>query len=179
MDDKEKYMLLNVVKDEVNKISMEYRHGLRDEMFSVGHGVLPGTDDKVYDKINSQIGIHFDSHGLSKGHPSAQYEQLIYLLENGIDKSKQFHTAPFEVSNELRAGLGSGLGTSGGTCYKEGFAVLVSGYRKSLINDGITFVLINDIFGSDKIINTLKGIYENKYTIGRLSEQVEILKPNT
>lgn len=160
MDNENKNRLLGIIKERVNETCRKYKNRLHDEMFSVGHGTYPNSEE-VYEKINSDIRIYFDSHGLSKGHPVEQYEQLIFLLEKGVNKSRNFYTAPFEISNEFRAGIGAGLGTSGGTCYKDGFAIVISGYNKQLGKHGIKYVLINDVF--EDIIDILKEIYEDKY----------------
>jgi len=108
--DKEK--LLQTIRDKFNQIGFSYKktgRSLQDALFAVGRAHLT-LEDKPYEVIKGEIGQYFDAHGIAK---FDQLNSLLQLLENGIDPERPFHTAPFEVLDEDRAGLGAGLGTAG------------------------------------------------------------------
>lgn len=111
----------------------------------------------------------FDAHGISKGN---QLEQLLKLLETGIDPSKPFYTAPFEVTAEMRS-AGSVFGTSGGTAYKDGIAVVTSGFKQSIKKDGIKHVFLNDVYADMK--KPLQELFP-QYQVHLLSEQNAVLE---
>ena len=159
------------IKNKLNDIYFKNRNGLYDEMFSVSHGLLP--DGTIFEKIDGEIGQHFDAHGISKVSIFTQYKNLINILDNGIDKNKTFYTAPFEIPNDKRQAMASAMGTSGGTAYKDGLAILISGYNQSIQENGIKYVFINDIYND--IVDNLQKIYPN-YRIHKLSEQKAILE---
>ena len=98
-----------------------------------------------------------DAHGISKG--SNQTEQLIKILNEGIDPTKPFHTGP--LSNPL--GVGVGIGTAGGA-YTNGRYILTSDPGGKL-SDGIKNVLINDYGGNDgyfvKLQEELQKMFPN------------------
>lgn len=148
--------------------------GLGDALFAAGKGNFyesaDGTKSYFYESVDGKIGEHFDAHGIAK---LDQFSQLMNLLENGIDSSKDFYTAPFEISNEDRAGAGAGLGTSGGTTYKDGIAVVTSGFDQKLGQDGIKHVFLNDVY--QNLREPLAAAFP-QYQIHLLSEQKPILE---
>lgn len=148
--------------------------GLGDALFAAGKGNFyesaDGTKSYFYESVDGKIGEHFDAHGIAKLN---QFSQLMNLLENGIDSSKDFYTAPFEISNEDRAGAGAGLGTSGGTVYKDGIAVVTSGFDQKLGQDGIKHVFLNDVY--QNLREPLAAAFP-QYQIHLLSEQKPILE---
>jgi hypothetical protein len=162
--------------DSIKKISSEIyfknRNHLSDEMFMVSKGVIEHKDgtSSVFKKVPGDIGESFDAHGIDKGN---QLDNLLALLDKGIDSSRTFFTAPFELPDEKIAAMGAAIGTGGGTAYKGGLAVLVSGAGKSLSHDGIKHVFINDIYG--EILEPLQKAYP-KYSFHLLSEQSDVLE---
>lgn len=124
------------------------RHGVDDELFIEQHQC----------RVDPTIGARFNGHGIAKGSIEDQVSALNTILENGIDEQKGFYTAPYEVQNGLRAALGSALGTGGGTCYKDGFFVLLS-YPDEMIKNtkDIAVVLVNRPLYND--INVLKQAF--------------------
>ena len=125
------------------KIYFKKRITLSDDAFAIAHGINPETGEN-FELVSGEIGVNFDAHGIAK---TDQLKKLLALLKNGIDKSKPFYTAPFEIPDDARAAMGAAMGTSGGTAYKEGIAVITSGYKEKLSEDGIKHVFINDIYG--------------------------------
>lgn len=69
--------------------------------------------------------------------------------------------------------LGPALGTSGGTAYKGGIAVVTSGPNMELKRDGIKHVFINDIY--KQLIEPLTKLYP-QYSFHLLSEQKTVLE---
>ena len=92
--------------------------------------------------LDSKIGGQFDAHGIAKTSITDQLAQLNKLLTQGINKEKKFYTAPLVGPQ----GFGSCLGTPGGHAYRDGSFIIVSGKGKSLINDGIENVIVNDAY---------------------------------
>lgn len=155
------------------RIYFKYRDSLADELFLVSHWVYPFQDPdnlKVFEKVSGYIWEHYDAHGIDK---SDQLDKLIHILTYWIDKNRTFYTAPFEVPNEKRALLWPALWTSGWTAYKSWIAVLVSGYDKALVEDGIEYVFINDVYW--ELVPQLKVCFPN-YKFYLLSEQKQVLE---
>ncbi len=144
------------------------REGVWNDAFIVSNGMLP--DGTKFEKIDGAIGRDFDAHGIAK---TDQLDKLLALLNNGIDRSKPFFTAPFEIPDEERAAMGSAMGTSGGTAYKEGLAIVTSGYRESLTEGGIKHVFVNDVFRGLKDVLTKRF---PQYQFHLLSEQKKVLE---
>lgn len=165
----EKAVLADELKRQYNDVGLSKRATLRDEMFMAGQGINPETSE-LFETVDGKIGMNYDAHGVAK---TKQLEQLLNLLENGISKDHDFYTAPFEVPAEIRAGLASALGTAGGTAYKDGLAVLTSGYREKIQTDGIKHVFINDVFST--LRGTLEKIYP-QYEFHLLSEQKKVME---
>lgn len=114
------------------------------------HGKQPlnsNLDAMVYlQNLDGNVARCFDAHGIAKGTYAEQLEQLNNLLTKGIDKTKNFYTAPLDIPNELRAGTGAALGTSGGCAIRDGSFIIVSGKGKTLANNGIETVIVNDVY---------------------------------
>ncbi len=154
-------------------VSWENKGNLDDDVFIAGKGNY--YEDKKgngysWKSVDGDIGKDFDSHGLSK---TDQLERLLNLLENGIDTSKTFYTAPFELPDEYKAALGAALGTGDGTAYKDGIAVVASGFKERLSVDGIKHVFINDVYQS--LRDPLEKAFP-KYQFHLLSEQNRVLE---
>lgn len=81
-----------------------------------------------------------DAHGIAKGD---EINHLLNILINGIDTNRAFFTAPLDIDPDKAAGMGAGLGTGGGTAYKDGVFIIASEPGKELTKDGIKTVLIN------------------------------------
>jgi hypothetical protein len=99
-----------------------------------------------------------DAHGISKG--TNQLEQLVTLLNEGIDPSRPFYTAPLRVPD----GAGVGLGVGGGA-YTNGRFILTANPGEMIECSGIKNVLINDYGGHDgyfvKLQETLQNMFPN------------------
>lgn len=157
------------IKGISRQVYFSHRMSLDQDLNEVAMGINPETGKK-FDKINGEIGQFFDAHGISKMN---QLNNLLGILENGIDPTKTFYTAPFEISNENRAAFGSALGTAGGTAYKDGIAVLTGGYKQKLSEDGIKHVFINDLYA--KLKEPLSILF-SQYQFHLLSEQKQIME---
>ena len=112
-------------------------------------------DAMVYlNSLSGKIGQKFDAHGMAKGNLSEQLSELNSLLSNGIDKTKNFFTAPLAIPKDLIQGVGAGLGTSGGCAYRNGSFILVGEKSKLIEDSGIKHVIVNDAYY--KIIDDLQ-----------------------
>ena len=115
--------------------------------YKVPSGV--NCDAMVYlNSLPDEIGKQYDAHGLSKSSIPDQLEQLNELLTNGIDKTGKFYTAPLAVPVEEAAGAGTGLGTSGGCAVRDASFIITGDKSKSLKDDGIKHVIVNDAYYS-------------------------------
>lgn len=170
--DGERRKLLDEVKIAARDIYFTRRNRLSDDMFMAAQGIVEREDgtEITFEKVSGKIGKIFDAHGIDKG---KQLENLLHLLSNGIDTDRTFFTAPFEIPDENRPGVAAALGTSGGTAYKGGIAVLTSGPHQTLIEDGIKHVFINDVYGA--LVSPLATLYP-QYQFHLLSEQKEVLE---
>lgn len=92
--------------------------------------------------LPKEIGSNFDAHGMDKISVTNQLRQLNNLLTNGIDKSRNFFTAPLTCDPRL----GAGLGTAGGHAYRSGSFIVVADKGKNLVQDGIKHVIVNDAY---------------------------------
>jgi hypothetical protein len=101
-------------------------------------------------RIDWRLGEHFDAHGIAKGMPEAQLRSLLNLLDNGIDPSREFSTAPLEVDPDSAARHDGR--TAGGSAYKSGsFVVLGAPGTKEhpslgIVRGGIKAVIVNDAY---------------------------------
>lgn len=145
---------------------------LIDATSYVAHG-LRLEDDKPYDQVDPKIGAKFDAHGIAK---LDQLETLLKLLDSGVDKNRDFHSAPFEADTKDKAGLGAGLGTAGGTALKNGIAVVTSGFGEQIVKNGIKHVFLNDVYSALK--DPLEEMYP-QYKIHLLSEQKRVMEDET
>lgn len=146
------------------------RNSFGDTFFEVSHWILPSED--VFEKINDDIGFHFDAHGIAKWGIFQQIESLENILSKWIDTTRKFYTAPFSVPKSYQS-MASGMWTISGTAYKDWAFVLVSWYDKSLDKDGIEIIFVND--GIDVLLPYLREKYP-KYTFHLLSEQKQVLE---
>ncbi|MBI4250377.1 hypothetical protein HY622_02205 [Candidatus Uhrbacteria bacterium] len=142
---------------------------LDDDLFLVAHGMHPETQEP-FEQVAGEVGERYDAHGIAK---LDQLQSLLRLLDEGIDPKKDIHTAPFAVPDEKRAALGAALGTASGEAYKDGIAVVTSGYAKKLDSDGIRHVFVNDVYADMK--GPLQELYP-QYQIHLLSEQKKVLE---
>ncbi|MFA6198312.1 MAG: hypothetical protein WC734_04150 [Patescibacteria group bacterium] len=144
----------------------EYHGRITDELFMVGNGF--NVDGTPYEKVSGDVGRDYDAHGIAK---SNQLTKLLRLLEQGVDPGKEFHTAPFELRDNEREGAGGG--TTGGTAYKDGIAVVTSGYLQSITEYGIQHVFLNDVYA--RLREPLQSLFPD-VKIHLLSEQKEVLE---
>ncbi|MBP3730317.1 MAG: hypothetical protein J6I40_02460, partial [Mailhella sp.] len=122
--------------------------------------------------VDGELGQHYDAHGISKGGITDQFNKLLDILANGFDTSRDLHTAPFEITDEMRAALGAALGTSGGTAYRNGLATFVSRYDGK-VADGIGVVFIADRAAS--IIEPLRKAFPN-IRFEKMSDNARVLQ---
>lgn len=159
--------------EKINEIVYEkYRQGKNDlkaELLAISAGMDIETGKKFFEMVSGEVGQFFDAHGIDKGD---QVANLVSLLESGVDPERSFHTAPFEAPPEIKAGLGAGLGTAGGTAYKSGLAVVTSGFREKIKENGIKHVFINDAYA--KIKEPLSKLFP-QYQMHLLSEQKDVM----
>lgn len=103
-----------------------------------------GVDLDKLDRMNIETPV--DAHGIAKGNHLAY---LFDLLDNGVDTSRPFHSAPLfkQVDPTFGSGLGPGLGTADGKAYRDGPFIIAAKPGKTLKEDGIGTVLINDLDG--------------------------------
>ena len=115
-------------------------------------------DDNMehYYCCDRNLGQHFSAHGIAKGFLKDQKETLFALLDNGI--SQRTYYAPYVFTEEDAAGMGAATGTAGGA-YKDGLAVVVSGYKQNLLKDGIKLVLLTDL--GESLLPSLRKMYPN------------------
>lgn len=163
---------IDKIKEAMLLLYINKKNQLSDEAFGVGHWML-SVDDvgniTTYERIDGNIGIHYDAHGIAK---TNQLENLLNILTNWIDNSRTFYSAPFEIPKELKQVMWPAMWTSW-TAYKDGIAVLVSWYKKSLKHDGIKYIFLNDTYKS--LLEPLKNAFpEKKFYL--LSEQKEVLE---
>ena len=145
------------------------RGGFRDEEFQMLYkkafpsGKVPSDinlDAFVFlNDLKPEIGAKFDAHGLAKIGVADQLAQLNNLLTKGIDKNRQFFTAPLAVADDA-AGIGVGLGTAGGHAYRDGSFIVIAAKDKKLAQDGISYVIVNDAYYN--IIDDLAKRFPNQ-----------------
>lgn len=105
--------------------------------------------------LDAKIGSQFDAHGIAKISITDQLKQLNNLLTTGIDKKRVFYTLPLVEKSKF----GAVLGAPGGHAYRDGSFIVTSGKGKSLLNDGIENVIVNDAYYN--IIDELKAKFPN------------------
>ena len=92
-------------------------------------------------RLSRETGSQFDAHGVAKVSVTDQLKQLNELLTKGIERNRNFCTAPL-VSKVP----GVQLGTAGGHAYRDGSFIIVSGKNKTLTEQGIEHVIVNDAY---------------------------------
>lgn len=97
-------------------------------------------------QMPGDIGEQFDAHGIAKFTIYDQLKFLNNLLTKGIDKNRRFYSAPLVVPAEKAASLGPATGTAGGHAYYDGSFIIVADKGKSLVDDGIKHVIVNDAY---------------------------------
>ena len=147
--------ILNVWKNNLfSKLSKQPEGFTKEEMSQLYQKAFNGSkvptgvnyDAFVYlNNLNPQVASRFDAHGLAKIGVADQLAQLNNLLTKGIDKNRQFFTAPLAVADDA-AGIGAGLGTAGGHAYRDGSFIVVAAKDKKLAQDGISYVIVNDAY---------------------------------
>lgn len=106
-----------------------------------------------------------DSHGIAKGD---EIQRLLDLLNNGIDKSRVLYTAPLVATEKTKAAA-TALGTAGGASYRGGLFIIAADFGKTLNQDGIGVVFINDMSFEDnnslgyKTAKELKNYLQEHY----------------
>lgn len=160
--------------DELNKkiSALVFKHGrasFNDDAFMIANGINPETGERFME-VDGKIGKYYDAHGIAK---LDQLNSLLKILKFGIEKDKSFYTAPFKIENENKAAMGAAMGTSGGEAYKDGIATITSGFKKTLLDDGIEHVFINDAYKDIK-----ESLEKNfpQYKFHLLTEQKSVLE---
>jgi len=165
--------LSDLEKELSAKISaLIFKHGrssFNDDAFMIAKGINPETY-KPFPEVDGKIGKYYDAHGIAK---LDQLNSLLKILKFGIKKDKTFYTAPFKVENKNKAAMGAAIGTSGGEAYKEGIATITSGFKKTLLDDGIEHVFINDAY---KDIKESLEKHFPQYKFHLLTEQKKVLE---
>lgn len=149
------------------------------------------NNDLMLNPINGEIGRNFDAHGLAKINEFVQLDQLIELLGKGIDPTKEFFTAPLA----LRPEDPRDSNTAGGKALNTGSFIVLGEHGKSIKQEGIKYVLVNDMYyqaipeltkaypniefiRADQANERLKEITKNKaYTIPK-KEMASIPSPD-
>ena len=165
-------MLERLLHDLHTQVYFTKRNTLNDDMFAVAHGIDPYSEEprRLYENISGDVGMHFDAHGINKGD---QLGNLVALLRDGIDPTRAFYTAPFEVPDDMRAALAAAMGTSGGTAYKGGIAVVTAGYDEKISTHGIKHVFVNDVY--QELVPVLQQRFPN-IQVHKLSDQKMVLE---
>ena len=162
--------LLNEMKEIVKKEYYDRRNTLHDDLFIVWKWILNPETNETYDIVPWKIWEKYDSHWIAK---SNQLSNLLNLLDNWIDESRTFSTAPFELTNETKQKIASAIWTWWGTSYKDWIWVITSEYNKTIKEYWIKFVFINDIYWD--LIGPLSELYP-QFNFHLLSEQKNILE---
>ena len=149
IDDKNYPQMLSAFKKMISKGFSELEiKNLFKKAFP--YGKVPSDaniDAKVYlSSLPSKVGMKYDAHGMTKGSIPEQLKQLNELLSKGVDKNKNFFTAPLAVPAEIASGAGAGLGTAGGCAYRDGSFILLGEKGKMIENSGIKSVIVNDVY---------------------------------
>lgn len=92
--------------------------------------------------LPESVGKNFDAHGLAKISVTDQLKQLNNLLTKGIDKNRDFHTAPLVGNMDI----GSAIGIAGGHAYRDGSFIVVGEKGKLIADSGIKHVIVNDAY---------------------------------
>ena len=162
--------LLHKIREIVKKEYYDRKNNLYDDLFIVWKWVKNIKTNEVYDKVSWEVWEKFDSHWISK---TNQLENLLNLLDNWIDENRTFYTAAFELSDEVKNKIASAVWTWWGTAYKDWIGVVVGDYNKSIKDNWIGFVFINDIYWG--LIMPLSELYP-QFHFHLLSEQKKVLE---
>lgn len=100
--------------------------------------------DLMLNNVDGDIGERFDAHGIAKVSYTYQLRSLIGLLDNGIDTTRDFHSAPLALSRKNQ-GAGAGLGVAGGA-NDTGSFVVMGDIDTPLLKGGIKYVIVNDAY---------------------------------
>lgn len=107
------------------------------------------------------------AHGFAKGGIGQQFNDLLNILENGIDTRSggQLFSAPLVVSEENKAGAGAALGTAGGNAYIDGGFIIIAKPGVTTIRsiDDIGGVLVNQAVADSlpDLVQKLKTAFPN------------------
>jgi hypothetical protein len=171
----------------INGIITKYKNhgGVSPATHIASYGINPDTAEPYeaspHEHMSSREEIeklceHFDAHGISKSDYHTMFTSLVSLLRDGVDYTRTFYSAPFDITSEKRAGLGAGLGTAGGTAVKDGLAVVTAGYDEKFCAENqtkIKHVFINDVFVD--LVPVLEKMFP-QVAIHRLSEHPVVFK---
>jgi len=153
------------------KKQVEAKHGekLQEHLLMMSLGINPENEEPLFRTVSGEVGHNFEAHGIEK---NDQLEKLLALLENGINKEKPFSTAPFELPPTERGVAMAEHKVGSGVCYQSGMAVVTGGYREDLVERGIKYVFINDVYA--ELLAPLRKLFP-QYKIHLLSFQKEVL----
>lgn len=136
---------LNIFKKPQNGINKTELQALYEKAFP-NIKVPTGANEDAFvllNQLSKESGSKFDAHGIAKNSVTDQLKQLNTLLCNGIDKNRTFCTAPLVAKT---SGVGAGLGTGGGHAYRDGSFIVVADKGKTITQDGIKHVIVNDAY---------------------------------
>lgn len=128
---------IGIAENEMQSLYLKAFNGIKVPMNANDEAFL------YLNRLDKEIASQFDAHGLAKINVPDQLKQLNNLLTKGIDKSRNFYTAPLATKT---TGVGAGLGTGGGHAYRDGSFIIVSGKNKTIAKDGIDYVIVNDAY---------------------------------
>lgn len=131
-------------------------------------------------KIPPDIGKRFDAHGISKNGFLSQLKSLVGLLSEGIDNTREFHTAALRLTDEEEIGAASGIGAVGP--YENGGFIIIGHPDNTIREKGICAVLVEEHFYSAIPILQQKFPHilfiRADEMVGELPKLLPELKPN-
>lgn len=95
-------------------------------------------------KISPEIGKRFDAHGISKEGILSQLKSLVQLLSEGIDNTREFHTAALRLTDEEEMGMASAVGAAGP--YENGGFIIIGQPDNTIREKGVCAVLVEEHF---------------------------------
>lgn len=148
---------MKLTEDEIRTIGLDAARFMRDDPSAnfMALRFAEGANGELIDlQIDPAAGERFDAHGIRKGDEEARLRSLLSFLDNGIDTTRDFHSAPLELPAEKK---NPGLGSSGGTVDKESSSFLIMGDTDTPLVQGIKHVIVMPAFRAH--IGKLRSAY--------------------
>jgi hypothetical protein len=120
------------------------------------HGADVNTDASIH-KVPMEVGKYYDAHGVSTGSVGKDLDGLINILDNGVDSTRAFHTAPLMGENL------SGLGGASDGAFKNGSFILLGDKGQLIKDSGVKSVIVNDAYYG--MINDLQKAYPDVHFV--------------